>query len=571
MIRVRRILPVLFMLVLTNCSASMDDSFIAVDELGYNTEGSKTALLVNASGHSFEILDAATSNVVYQGNISDHFSPDQSTGDSTSLIEFSAFKEPGRYYIRDKEFPNIKSTPFTIGTNLYKSAALTAIQSYYYNRCGTAVDNGEPWSHPVCHLQDAVFYSDPSARRDVSGGWHDAGDYNKFSVNTSFSVALLLKLYENDSKYFKDSQLDIPESDNGIPDILDEAQWALVWLLKMQNDEGGVYHKVSQKKWIGEFLPQNDPATRYIFGVSSASTAAFAAVTALAARIYEPYERDFSQRLTNASLLAWKYLEDHTDIQPAGGFKNPPDVRGGEYGDGSDHDERSWAAIELYRLTGDHKFLDYFITHYSDLDVFDMPPLSWKNVHSFAICTFLETKIPEAYQTQKLLVLRQLVAYGAGLLNTHQMNNYFTLLEKDEYYWGSASVTLGYSYVLLELYHQTGGGRYKQAVLDQLHYVLGRNPFGKSLVTGVGTVSVEHPYHQFSMKLDYDKPVPGMLVGGANNHLFLNGDEISPHPGKNYEDNSKNYLVNEVAINYTAIFAYIAGSFPANDKSLSTF
>ncbi|MEX2573335.1 MAG: glycoside hydrolase family 9 protein, partial [Balneolaceae bacterium] len=107
---------------------------------------------------------------------------------------------------------------------------------------------------------------------------------------------------------------------------------------------------------------------------------------------------------------------------------------------------------------------------------------------------------------------------------------------------------------------------YRNSALDQLHYVLGRNPFDKSQVTGVGTRSVQDPYHQLSKKDGYDEPVPGMLVGGPNNHLLLEDREISPYPGKNYEDRFRNYLVNEVAINFTAVLAYVAGSFVQPDE-----
>lgn len=561
----------LLLLSAAGCHSASDSTFIAVNLVGYNIDETKQAFLVNSDAEEFEIVDTDDNRVVYSGDVTSPSPPDSSTGDRTSLIDFSDMNRTGNFIIRINGSGEIHSEPFSVERDLYSTPVLTAIQSYYYNRCGTEVDNGTKWKHDVCHVEDAVFYSDSSKKRDVAGGWHDAGDYGKFSINTALSTGLLLHLYELNQDYFTDGQLNIPEHNNGIPDLLDEVRWSLEWLLKMQNDNGAVYHKVSQKKWVGEFLPHEDPEERYIFRVSSNATAGFSAVAALGARLFESYDEDFSARLVRSAEHAWSYLEDNPAIQPSGGFSNPPDVKGGEYSDDSDKDVRLWAAIELFKMTGTEEYLEFFSEHYEELLVSGLSPLSWKDFDSLALSVFLNASLPDQYEDHQEKVLRSFKTAGDQLVKKHRSNNYRTLLNREEYYWGSASVNLAYSYLLIQLHRKTGVEKYYNTALDQLHYTLGRNPFNQTFLTGIGSVPVKSPYHQFSMEAEFREPVPGMMVGGPNNHLHLQGTEISPYPGKNYRDVEQNYLVNEVAINFTAIFAFVAGYFKSVNQDKNTY
>lgn len=556
-VRIAVFFPLLISMI--SCTQYEKAEFIAINQVGYPLEGEKQAFLVNGLTNHFELVRAEDHKVVFMKMADRRQESDLASGDYITLLDFSEFKEAGSYFIRITSPKYYESEIFMIGENPYLKASLTAIQSYYYHRCGSAVDNGSPWKHERCHIEDAPFYNREEKKMDVTGGWHDAGDYNKFSVNTSYSTALLLYLYESDPTVFQDGQLSIPEAENGIPDILDETRWALEWLLKMQDSGGGVYHKVSQKKWIGEFLPAADPSTRYIFEVSSAATASFAATTALAARMYEAYDPVFAKLLIQSSLKAWGYLENHPLNVPLGGFKNPPDVRGGEYGDTQDDEERMWAALELYRTTGNEQFLKYNIDNYWKLSGSRINPLSWRNAEVLVLSILAKTDTNGNYERQKESARKQLVRHADEILGVYYKNHYKNLNRHTEYYWGSNSVGLSYAFALIQGYELTGREEYYRAAMDQLHFVLGRNPVNRSQVTGVGKRSVAHPYHQFSELDGVKLPVPGMMVGGPNNHLLLDDREISPYPAKNYQDAFKNYLVNEPAVNYTAIFAFVSG------------
>lgn len=538
---------------------------ILLNQLGYRLDDFKIANVKAASPDTFIIIDAVTNEIAFKGKFNNIIEFDRATGDNLYTLNFSTLTRPGDYKI---SVPAISETSyeFSISNNVYNECAIKTVESFYYQRCGVEVNNGTQWKHPICHVKYAKFYSDPAKEKNTTGGWHDAGDYNKFVPTTAVSAAFLLYAYENNPEFFYDGQLNIPESGNSIPDILDEASWALKWLLKMQREDGAVYHKVSIKKWTGEHLPEDETDVQYIFGISSTSTAGVAAVTALGARLLGDYNKQLSMKLLKCAVNAWSFLKLYSENIPQGGFKNPHGVEGGEYGDDNDSDERLWASVELFRLTGSERYLNYFLSNFKKVGGPNYT-ISWKNTANFAYYSFLKLHPLNNIEVRSLIISNMQV-YCNELVGRIEQGGYKCVLNNDEYYWGSNSVVAGYAYDLLNLYLVTKQRRYIVAALDQFHYLLGRNTFGISFVTGVGTNSVKYPYHQFSMLKYSDNPVPGLLVAGPNNYSKLNGKKISEMPGKCYEDYEKNYYVNEVAINYTAPLVYVASFFslPVNNS-----
>ena len=560
--------------MITGCAHSTEKKFIAVNQVGYEIESSKHAYLVNAEATWFELVRTNDSKVVYSDLIKAHAGKDTSSGDIISVIDFTEFNFDGEYVIKafGTQSEPYMSNKFKISQNVYADALQIMSRSYYYHRCGTQVGDESGWGYEICHMDDAPFFDNPGKSLNVTGGWHDAGDYNKFTVNTALSAGLLLYAYEAKPDNFWDNQLRIPESGNGIPDLLDEVSWALNWLLKMQRNDGAVHHKVSQEKWIGEYLPHTDSSTRYIFDISSAATASFTAAVAIGSRHLKNYNPDFSLILKSAAEHAWSWLEENPENFPTGGFKNPEGVTGGQYDDPSDIDERLWAAMELYKLTGQDKYLSFFIENYRKLYESGIPPISWRDVNSLAMRVFLHSEISGKHLEEKDAVREAAIRHADSVLEVHNQNSYNNLLRYDQYYWGSNSVGLAYAFDLIQAYKITGYAKYKNAALDQFHFIMGRNPLNLSQVTGVGSAPVRHPYHQLSEMGRFSNPVPGMLVGGPNNHRLLNDRMISPYPAKNYEDVFKNYLVNEPAINFTAILVYVTSalSTPTNQSAIIT-
>jgi len=529
---------------------------IIVDELGYRPGDQKLAFTKEAHADPFVIVDTKTNKEVFRGQPRQIGINDPNTGESVFGLDFSGLSEPGTYRIVFMDTAD-HSDPFSINDDVYTSVALASLRSFYFQRCGTEVGEGTPWSHKACHTRPALFFDDPSKSKDVSGGWHDAGDYNKFVPTTAVSAAFLLYIYSLQPQKFDDGQLRIPESHNGIPDILDEARWGLAWLLKMQRSDGGVYHKVSIKEWTGEHLPDEETDTQYIFDVSSTATGDFAAVTALGARIFARWDKAFADELLRSSENAWSFLDRHQTIVPPGGFKNPDGVQGGEYGDGQDEDERMWAAVELFRTTGNTKYNEYFLAHYKDLGGVNYT-VSWQNVQNFAYFSYLNVPIDARNYDARSFIIATMTTYCDALWKQIRGNGYRYVLTPEQEYWGSNSVALGHAFDLINAFEFTKFRGYLEGAVDQLHYMLGRNAFGTVFVTGDAPHFVHHPYHQWSM-LEYGRdPIPGLLVGGCNKFSRLGGRELSQYPGLCYEDNPKNYYVNEPAINYTAAFAYVA-------------
>lgn len=536
-----------------------DQSPVLGNQLGYRPNDTKIMFLKERGGTRFTIKDASTNAIVYHGNMQPVGKPDRNTGDVLFVLDFSPFKKTGTYRLAVDD-TTVQSYPVRIGVDVYDQAFLAALKSFYYQRCGIAIDDNSPWNHPACHEAPARYFSNPALSKDLSGGWHDAGDYNKFVPTTAVSAAFLLYLYELQPEKFFDGQTGIPERGNKVPDILDEARWGLEWLIKMQEPDGGVAHKVSIKKWTGEHLPHTERDQQYIFSPSSVATADVAAVTALGARVFTKYDKEFSRRLLQVSLKAWDYLQAHPSIVPAGGFKNPAGVEGGEYGDVRDSDERLWAAVELLKATGNEKYHDYFLQNYRQVGGVNYT-VSWQNVQNFAYYSYLSVPVDARNYQARSFILSTMTIYCDALIKRIHENGYRYVLLPEQQYWGSNSVAMGHAYDLIMTYEATGHSRYLDGALEQLHYMLGRNTFGLSFVTGVGTNSVQHPYHQFSMLLHHDNPVPGMLVAGCNSNSRLKGKKISQFPGYCYEDNEKNYFVNEPAINYTAPFVFVASYF----------
>lgn len=555
-----------------NAGENEKQNTVLIDQLGYRPGDVKVAFVKAVNPASFVVEDAATNKIVLKGKLNSKIEFDRTTGDNLYALNFSSLMRPGVYKIIVDSSSETTSPEedishkFSVDNDVYNECAVKTLQSYYYQRCGVEINNGTKWAHQACHLKNAKLFDNPSKEINTTGGWHDAGDYNKFVLTTAVSAAFLLYAYEDNPDFFYDGQLNIPESHNSIPDILDEACWALEWLLKMQRDDGAVYHKVSIKKWTGEHLPEEETDEQYVFGISSTSTADVAAVAALGARLLEKYNKQLSMNLLKCAVNAWHFLKSNPENIPQGGFKNPAGVDGGEYNDENDSDERLWASIELFRLTGSEEYIYYFLSNYQKVGGPNYP-VSWKNTANFAYYSYLKLgPFPNGidyrnYTKARTTILSNMNFYCDDLVARVELGGYRCILNNDQFYWGSNSIVAGYAFDLITLYRITNKSKYYNAALDQLHYLLGRNTFGISFITGVGFNSVRHPYHQLSLLKYSGDPVPGLLVAGSNSNSRLNGKIISQMPGKCYEDNEKNYFVNEVAINYTAPLVYIASFF----------
>lgn len=549
------------------CAAGVG-GYVAVDQVGYTPTSTKY-VFATAAADSFFVRDAATGTATFRGAFSLVTPADAATGKAVYRGDFSPLQTPGRWMIVTSHGDS--SFSFTIADTVFNGVRRTALKGFYYQRCGMSLlpEFAGVYQHASCHPADAFFHAtaESTGFSLVTGGWHDAGDYGKYVVNAGVSVGTLLMAYEEFPLKFADDGTGIPESGNGVPDLLDEVRYELAWLLKMQKSDGGIFFKVTKAQFEAFLMPQNDPLSpvRYIYEQSSCATGDFAAMMARAARLYRSHDSTFSDVCLAAARRAWGYLEAHPVIVPLGGFVNPPGTATGEYGDGSDTDERLWAAAELFETTGEKEFNQYYVQQ-APGSGYITGPMSWGNVGALAHLTYLASAQPSADATVRSAVRQSLLGQCQYLLNSKRNSTGFQVaLLPSEYVWGSNSGALNAAVLLLLGFRESGTQAYEDAAADQLHYVLGANALFRSFVTGLGARPPLHIHHRPSESDGIPEPVPGLLAGGPNRY---GGDPVlnaliaaGTSPALCYADSTPSYASNEIAINWNAPLVFVAGYF----------
>ena len=508
---------------------------IRVDQLGYRP-GDRKLALVAASPSAFAVREATGGWVVLEGAGLAVGARDRGADERVAVLDLSALTAPGQYVVTAPGA--VPSPPFRIAEDVYADPLRTVLASFGFQRCGAAVGGGLPWSHAPCHLDDAAPWGG-GARRDATGGWHDAGDYGKYVPPAALTLWHLAALQEPPRR--------------ASPALLAEMRWELDWLVRMQRDDGAVHHKVGPARWTADRPPDRDPERRYLFGVSSAATAGFTAVAAQAARLFEAADPAYARRLLERAEAGWRWLLRQPGNVPPGGFENPPGVDGsGAYGDRDDGDERFWAAVELWRATGDARYRPAVLAALARGGAFEAPA-SWENVRPVAALSLLASGSPLGGEARARLAA-ELLAWASGLGGLVGGGGYRVALRPDEYYWGSNGLALERAVALLAAHRETGRGEFRDWALDQLHYVLGRNALGKSFVTGLGADPPRRPYHQPSLTNPRGVVVPGLVVGGPN---AASARLKGAPPARAYRDDDRLYEVNEPSIYWTAALAHV--------------
>ena len=305
---------------------------VKVDQVGYPAEARKTAI-VSAPAQTFEVRRASDNSRVFEGKLSTSVT-DADSGDSVEAADFSSLRQPGAYYV---DIPGVgRSWTFSIGPDVFSHTYYLAMRAFYGQRCGTAVDLGPEfpgYTHAACHMKGAFHPSSGNTwPRDNIGGWHDAGDYGRYIVNSGITTGTLLWAWEFFGPKLANIKLNIPETGNGTPDLLNEIRWNLECMLKMQDDDGGVWHKQASEHFPGFVMPEEDQLVSFVTGTGSApykstcATADLAAVAAIAARVYEPFDKSFATKNLLAARDAWAWTERYPNVT----FKNPPGISTGE-------------------------------------------------------------------------------------------------------------------------------------------------------------------------------------------------------------------------------------------------
>jgi endoglucanase len=556
---------------------------VRANQTGYFVSAPKIAVQVAAEGEqaAWSLVNAETNETVLEGTTS-AAAWDEASGDYVQQIDFSAWTEPGTYKLVVGEG---ESAPFVIGDDIYQTLAVDALRYFYLNRSGIELteDYAEDWARLAGHLSDAEITCykgvDADGKEwpgcdyvlDGSGGWYDAGDYGKYVVNGGISVWTLLSLYERFPGAFADGSLNIPESANGVPDILDEVRWEMEWMLRMQlpaSDPlaGMAFHKLHDQQWSG--LPLMPPTTydndnanltsdgRYVYQPTTAATLNLAATAAQCARVWREIDPDFSARCLTAAETAWQAAMEHKNLYAG----NTPGAGGGNYGDSSITDDFLWAAAELYVTTADPTYAEA-VENFSEFVTLPGPgggnssSMYWGDTAMLGVISLALVNEDAAARED---VIRMADAYRAILAE----EGYVLPMGINGYVWGSNSGVLNNAIILALAYDFTGDETYLEGVVSALDYLLGRNALSFSYVTGYGELAACHVHHRFwGNQGDFPPPPPGALAGGPNaepsDQDAINNAIMDSGPAKRYVDILGSFSTNEVAINWNAPLAWV--------------
>jgi len=525
---------------------------IHINQVGYKSDDRKIVAFADIANSSLEFkVVSSQGEVVFSSNIGEAVE-DENSGEIVSIGDFSSVNTPGTYHIEVDGHEN--SYDFTIANDVYNNAFNAVIKMFYYQRCGCELteEYAGDFAHGQCHMNKATIYGTDQTL-DVSGGWHDAGDFGRYVTPASKAVIDLLLAYESYPDNFTDD-IGIPESGNGIPDILDEVKYELEFLLKMQDAQtGGVYHKVTPEVFADTVMPDKTYDPLILSPISAVATGDLAAIMAKAYTIYLDIDKDFAISCLNSSELAWQWLENNPDEH---GFENPEEIKTGEYKDYTSKDERLWAAAELYSATGNQKYHKFLKT--AEIRT----GMGWKKIGMYGVFAYLS--VPEDMLDDELYdnMLFALMDEADQLYLNSQSDMYqLSLLGKD-YVWGSNMNVANNAMILLIASKYNDNQDYIDVAFEHLNYLMGKNALARSYITGYGTNTVERPHHRVTESVGH--VFDGLVIGGPNANLqdpyaqtLLKGRA----PAKCYADSEQSFSTNEITIYWNSPVVYLLNYF----------
>jgi len=523
---------------------------IRLNQLGYYPNAKKVVTVVGQDKlSSFSIINLTNGEVALTGNIGTQTKANLS-GEMIQQLDFSNLREKGNYQIKLED--GSYSHPFEIGTNLYQEVLPVVTKSYYYQRVGVDIteEYGGQWKRPAGHLDKEVsFHPSTNKTGTISSpkGWYDAGDFGKYVSNGSFSAGQLLHSLERYPSLYPDGSLNIPESGNGINDLLDEVKYEIDWVATMQDTDGGVFHKLTTKRFSGSIMPHEGDQPRLIMPKSSVATFDFAAILAKMARLYKVHDAAQAEKWIAQAKKAWDWGVKNPNMA----FKNPSDVVTGEYGDEDASQEQFWAAAELYRTTGEQAYFDFIVGNVPALDYTygDGWKYFMEYLGSFTLLNE-EVTLPDAVKdTLKM----RLVASADELTNRVETFDYQQGV--NDFQWASNSDVQNIAFVIGEAYKVDPKPAYVAAVLSSLNYLLGHNAVGYSMITGIGAKPPMNVHHRQSEADGIKTPIPGFVCGGPNDdrqdaHEVTYPDNVTPM--QSYQDIWQSFASNEVCLNWNA-------------------
>lgn len=542
---------------------------IVVDQFGYRPDARKIAIVRDPRtgydaqvdyepGTTFELVDAASGEVKFQGSPTawSAGTEHELSGDAVWYFEFSEVTEPGTYFVRDGSTGR-RSPHFEIRPDVYRSALKHAVRTLFYQRAGfekTAEFAKESWADGASHLgagQDGEARSwldktNAATAKDLRGGWYDAGDYNKYTSWHSRYLITLLQAFTEHPAAFGDDY-DIPESGNGTPDVLDEVEYGLAWLLRVQNDDGSVFCV----QGLGGASPPSAATQPSYYGPpTTAATLAAAAAYAYAARVLstrsEARYAELVPQLVERAEKAWTWAVANPAVTYFNNDESKQPGSGGLAAGQQEMDDTgrlTWkveAATYLFERTGKDEYRD-FVDNNHEGAIPSWGVAHWQVDAQNAVLGY--ASLPNATASvaaQIKATFKDRVTQVLLPAHTQQSDAYLSPI--DVYTWGSNhSKAAAGRLLLLANIHDVGLDEQSTSHVDAgaeeyLHYVHGRNPLGLVYLSNTRIAGAEHSvstfYHtwfsqksaKWSITTDTSPgPAPGFLVGGPNPSYGLDG------------------------------------------------
>lgn len=556
---------------------------IKLNQVGFYRNAPKVAVVTGEfSGNDFYIATTNFRDTLFKGKLSEEKQSAYSST-KTRIAVFSSFAGKGSFVVA---IPGVgTSYVFEINDSVNKNVGRAVLKGYYYQRVSMPLEEkyAGKWHRSAGHPDTAVYIHPSAATKQrpagtiisTPGGWYDAGDYNKYIVNSGITMGTLLSAYEDFPDYFKKLKTNIPESNDDVPDVLNEIIYNLRWMLTMQDpNDGGVYNKCTNAAFDGMVMPGVTQLPRYVVEKGTAATLDFAAVTAQAARILSKYKTQLpglSDSCLTASKRAWTWSLQNPALiydQQEMNAKFKPEIITGGYGDRSFKDEWLWASAELFSTSKDKTYFDVFNKYMTQ----PVALPSWNNVEMLAYYSMLRfQKVLPSFAENDLKIMKAKVLDMAnGYIEKVSVNAFATVMGQSvrDFNWGGNANAANQGILLLNAYLLTGDKKYVDYALTNLDYLLGRNATGYCFVTGIGSKSPMHPHHRQSVADGVTDPVPGLLVGGPNPGMQDHTKYEFTEPETAYSDNSAAYASNEIAINWNAPMVYLVNAIEALQKQV---
>ena len=573
---------------------------VKLDHFGYRPDDPKVAVFTSDPGSVVQVRTAGGApvfTVPADGGSISRKGTDAASGDQVWWVDFSPLRIPGTYHLVGAS-PHVRSYEFAVAPQVYRGVMRTALRTFYLQRCGIAKPDARAgvWADgAACHRADAS--TTPAAGhadvgpRDLSGGWHDAGDYNKYVwYAVSNAILFMLHAWEDNRQAFPDGDLGIPESRNGVSDLLDEVQWELDFLLKMQLPDGSVLSRVhAEGSDSGGSPPSTDATRRHYSGPTLESGAVLAGSCALGSRVFAAAGLTaYAGTLRNAALSTWSWLQGQ-----------------------GDSDEKAWAAAEVFRMDPEiesaREYVDAY--HAANWSGAVLPAMRY-DTHAAMTYARATRATPAVVSAMRTSIGRQVESvFSADDLYRGGMPAW-------SYHWGSNGIRAGHGVFLLRAAQLGATGSRTAAecrrhALDLLHYFHGQNPLSMVFLTNMASLGGEHSswqiFHDWfgQSRNEYSKsryvgkpssvvephypyfdgtdnhgirddkaslfgPAPGFVPGGPNQNY--SGDAIPPHgsryPSRSYRDwndqtvwTARTWEITEPSIGYQGPYVALVAAF----------